>query len=63
MKKSLIIIVLIASALSLTSCGSSGWSCQKRYVYVDINKEYIEKHRSGLDSYDKIVLAKVNVKN
>lgn len=55
MKKLLLLLVL---AVALTSCGSSGWPCQKRYVYVDINKDYITKHQKGYDSYDHIVLRK-----
>lgn len=63
MKSLLKIFVLIAFATLLISCGASGWSCQKRYVYVPINKEYIKKHQSGADSFDKLMLnKKVNPK-
>ncbi len=49
--------VFFAIALSMTSC-KSGWDCKKRYVYVPMNKEYIQKHQQGADSFDKIMLSK-----
>lgn len=56
--KKFLLLLLLAFTFTLTSCGSSGWSCQKRYVYVDMNKNYITKHQKGYDSYDQIVLNK-----
>ena len=53
-----IVIVLIGNFLVLTSCGSKGWSCKGRYVYVPMTKEYIKKHQQGADSFDRTVLNK-----
>jgi hypothetical protein len=41
-----------------TSCKSSGWSCQKRYVN---NKPYDFKKHHVLTNFDKMMLEKYNI--
>jgi len=54
------LLLLIIGTICLTSCKSSGWSCQKRYVN---NKPYDFKKHHVLKNYDRMMLEKYKPKN